>query len=124
MEVGRTHDAASGFGGVWLGLTTSRTSTPPQDGQELVAQQREDAVLAVHPGARGKPRIALITASGTIVQGPVKPGAAPPAQKLIDATGLAAELEKLEKDPMVGAMGRLGVNNGVGCGSGSMVGRL
>ena len=58
-------------------------------------------MLAVHPGARGKPRIALITASGTIVQGPVKPGAVPPAQKLIDATGLAAELAKLEKDPMV-----------------------
>ena len=74
-------------------------------GQELVAQQREDAVLAVHPGARGKPRIALIMASGTIVQGPVKPGAAPAAQKLIDATGLAAELEKLEKDPMVGDWG-------------------
>ena len=109
---------------MWLRLTISRTTTPPQDGQELVAQQREDVVLAVYPGARGKPRIALITASGTIVQGPVKPGAAPPAQKLIDATGLAAELEKLEKDPMVGAMGRLGVNNGVGCGSGSMVGRL
>jgi hypothetical protein len=67
---------------------------------DLSTRQREEAVLSSNPGIGGRPRVALLLAEGTIVQGPVTPGATPPSQKLVDATRLASEILKLEKDPM------------------------
>mmetsp|Transcript_34336 Transcript_34336/g.86829 ORF Transcript_34336/g.86829 Transcript_34336/m.86829 type:complete len:813 (-) Transcript_34336:265-2703(-) len=44
---------------------------------------------------RGKPKVAVVHCVGAIVQGPVSPGESPPGQQVIDASRLAAELERL-----------------------------
>ncbi|GAX80979.1 hypothetical protein CEUSTIGMA_g8414.t1 [Chlamydomonas eustigma] len=92
-----------GFSQLWKQIRDEKTVEVNE-----VMKKREEVIAATYPaGAKVMPRVALLHARGMIVQGPVhKGGLGPPNQQsaVVDATALAAELSKIEKDPLVRAV--------------------
>ncbi|KAG2438620.1 hypothetical protein HXX76_005169 [Chlamydomonas incerta] len=108
IQVTELQQAAAARGAGWLAGT-------PFEGLSLMLRGKlqETVDEASRPGVgpleqrvarKGQPKVAVVTAAGTIVQGPVPPTGPGANQQVIDATKLSGHLNQLLEDPDVRAV--------------------